>query len=103
MTSTDLYLKFADNAGMEAAFAAAGWPAPVAAQPVVRAGAAMIDLVGEIRLPPVLGPDDTELAPAETQPGWHVNLRLRPGAALPAALAPWVLDPAPATPHRRFP
>lgn len=106
--STDIYLKFADRAAMETALLSAGW---TVADPgtgeasfpdVARHGGALVDVLGAIRTPAVVDTDGTEIAPPEAPAGWHVNVRLRQGAALPAPLQPFVLDPAPATPHRRF-
>lgn len=48
-----------------------------------------IDVIGAVTLPPVV-----EGEPGETLPGWHVNLRILDGSALPAACEPFVVHPA---------
>jgi len=57
-----------------------------------------IDVIGEIVLAPEVDSNRNVIAEGQTLTGWHVNLRILDGSALPEELAPFVVTPA--TPYR---
>ncbi|MAM09110.1 MAG: hypothetical protein CML23_01330 [Rhizobiaceae bacterium] len=115
----DVFLKFADHAEAWAVLAGAGMTVPagegdetrltyrdtglpagmLALKPV---GAVCDGLVYAPTGKTVTGGDGIAYPEVAAVGGYHVNLRLADGAALPAELAAHVVAPEPATPAERF-
>ena len=116
---TDYYLKFADHAEAWAVLAGAGVTVPaeeddeaclgyrdtglpagmLALKPV---GAACDGLVYAPTGKTVTDGDGIAYPEMEAVAGYHVNLRMADGAALPAELVAFQVAPEPATPAERF-
>ena len=89
------YLRAADTAAWDQALAAAGWDGGAPA-------GAVVDLIGTIYTagPPEIV-DGVESVSWVAGPGWHANVYVPPGTALPPSLATLVIA-APTSPERRL-
>ena len=89
------YLRAADAAAWDQALAAAGWDAGPPA-------GAVVDPIGTIYTagPPEIV-DGVESVSWTATSGWHANVYVPPGTALPAALSALVIA-APTSPERRL-
>ena len=115
----DVFLKFEDHTEALATLASVGVTVPAEEGADVRLGYRDTGLpAGMLVLKPVgaacdglvyaptgetrMDGDGNEHAEMTAVAGYHVNLRLADGAALPAELAAHVVAPEPATPAERF-
>ncbi|QQM32207.1 hypothetical protein JET14_08745 [Martelella lutilitoris] len=115
----DVFLKFEDHAETLAALEAAGVTVPYEEEGEARLGYRDTGLpAGMLALKPVgaacdglvyaptgktvTGGDGIAYPEMAVVAGYHVNLRLADGTALPAELAAHVVAPEPATPAERF-
>lgn len=104
MTLTTYYLRFPDEAEAQTALAAAGiYVEPIGNNPGYYRQADIGWGFSPIGTIPEGGVYDVEtgeeLVPPTTHDGWHANYIAE---SLPTELEPYKLDPAPATPYRRF-
>ena len=115
----DLFLKFADHAEALAAFEAAGVTIPPGENDDVRiayhdtglpAGMLIVKAVGASCDGVIWSPtghaetdgDGSDYPVMEPVEGFHINIRITDGPALPGALYVFLVSPHPETPAERF-